>query len=349
MKRTICLLLSLICVSSCKSSNQFLDGAPIIHCEDLPEESLPSQRVTSKANGCNGLFCIENGTLLLRYEDQDTLAALYNVKEDRLEKTLLYNGARGEDSCLIVLDCICDDRGFLRLFSDDKLLCLDINRSDHPYTVDSCSLLDIVPWSIANTQHMYWLQDKFVIVQKYEGRWLVSQLSQIDGTTKDIWAFKDSGWTNYDYGNIFLLRPDGYRAAFAMKHLDKICFLDLHSGDGYTLTSKRLLLPDRLIGLRDYHKDIFSRTIKWFAGCATQDYLFLIYYDKPFNDIIKRNCFPCLYIFDWDGTPIKKSTLNDNQIISIAAEDNGRTLYSLSMSGEIVAYNPFESDYSIRP
>lgn len=348
MERAVCLLL-IMCACSCKSFNQFLDGAPVIRFEDIPEEYLRAQKVIGQVDGCNGIFCVGKETLLLRYEDKDTLAVLYNVQEKCPEKTLLYNGARGEDTCLIVLDCIRDDRGFLRLFSDDRLLSLDINRSNHPYTVDSCLLLDIVPWSIVNTQHMYWINDKFVIVQKYEGRWLVSQLSQNDGATKDIWAYNDSGWTNYDYGNIFLLRPDGLRAAFAMKHLDKVCFLDLNSGDGYSVTSKQFLLPDRLSGLRDYHKDIFTRTIKWFAGCATQDYLFLIYYNKPFNDIIKRNCHPNLFVFDWEGSLIKKFHLNDCQIISIAAEEDGRTIYSLSRSGEIVAYNPFESDYSIRP
>lgn len=96
---------------------------------------------------------------------------------------------------------------------------------------------------------------------------------------------------------------------------------------------------------RTYDKNTKDRKSSFLTAATSKDYIYALYSGKKLGSTIesikKATLTNLIYVFDWDGNPVTKYTL-DQEVKSIAVDEVNNILYAASHKGgeaHIVKYN----------
>src|SRR5690606_2836991 len=80
----------------------------------------------------------------------------------------------------------------------------------------------------------------------------------------------------------------------------------------------------------DNNRSVMERTEKtrfaFVTGSVTNKYIYLLYSGK-LNLVVNPNFGRIIYVYDWDGNPIKEIVL-DRDIMSLTVSEDDKTLYA---------------------
>jgi hypothetical protein len=129
----------------------------------------------------------------------------------------------------------------------------------------------------------------------------------------------------------FLLRPSGGKFAVSYSHTDILEIYDVRKQyKSIAIQGPSNFNIDFKVNKKGKYNyfEYTNETKKAFlAGSATDRYIYLIYSGANFGAKNDWNCGKYIYVYDWNGNPIKKLNL-DRRISGLAVSKDDKTMYS---------------------
>ncbi|MCG2616040.1 TolB-like 6-bladed beta-propeller domain-containing protein [Terrimonas sp. NA20] len=143
------------------------------------------------------------------------------------------------------------------------------------------------------------------------------------------------------YESFMLLRPDKKKLALVTRYADQFELVDLESG-----TQKRISGPEgfspQLVPFED-NTGVTVATIGqdsrygFLRGCVTGKFIYLLF--SGYNVRSPRRFYSnTIFVFDWDGHPVKRIRLK-NDIIGLAVTSDDKILYTLNPQTKGVSFS----------
>ncbi|MBO9659382.1 MAG: hypothetical protein J7527_11210 [Chitinophagaceae bacterium] len=149
----------------------------------------------------------------------------------------------------------------------------------------------------------------------------------------------DSRINKMAYESFMLLRPDKKKVVLASRYADQLEFFDLENG-----TSKRVSGPEgfapELVPFEN-NAGVTVATIGpdsrygFLRGCVTQPYIYLLFSGNNVRSP-RRFYGNRIFVFDWDGNPVKQIQLK-NDIIGLTVSSDDKSLYTLNPSTKFIS------------
>ena len=135
------------------------------------------------------------------------------------------------------------------------------------------------------------------------------------------------------YESFLYLKPSGEKCILASRYADRIQVIDLESRNSKIIMGPKVFEPDMVI-MMDYDEQEMSARggdtrLTFVQGTTTNNYIYLLYSGNQHQGI-HHNFGKIIYVYDWDGNPIKKIELPE-YVVSIAVTSDERTLYAYSV------------------
>lgn len=135
------------------------------------------------------------------------------------------------------------------------------------------------------------------------------------------------------YQSFIYIKPKNDKAVLSYRFTDLIEIYDIN-----TKTSKAIHGPNKpdvnynLVNGNMHRTD--ETTHAFIGGATTDEYIYLLYSGKTNN---LRNPFygKSIYVYDWDGNPIKKLSL-DREVLCFTVLDDNKTIYAYDPENELI-------------
>ncbi|MES2005757.1 MAG: BF3164 family lipoprotein [Bacteroidota bacterium] len=182
------------------------------------------------------------------------------------------------------------------------------------------------------------------------------KIQKIDLVTgKEITSFGDfvnipkgmpaNAWKDA-YSGFLFLKPTEEKVAIALRYTDRIEIFDLHTQKSKLIKGPENYAPE-FMPIKVYGRDlmVMGRTEKtrmaFQKGTVTNRYIYLLYsgnYDEqvynPQSQI--RAAGKYIYVYDWNGNPIRKYSL-DRYVTCIAVSEDDKVLYAFDRNTENIS------------
>ena len=137
--------------------------------------------------------------------------------------------------------------------------------------------------------------------------------------------------------NFLFIKPDGSKAVLAWRYADKIEILNLGTEKSIVTKGPENIEPAFLpikAGSRYMSQPTENTTYTYRRGYVTNKYIYLLYYGKK-EDNAAHIDGKTIYVFDWDGNPVKELLL-DRYIQGFAITDNDSMIYAFDAEKQYV-------------
>jgi hypothetical protein len=145
-----------------------------------------------------------------------------------------------------------------------------------------------------------------------------------------------SSWKHANLGYLFL-NPDENKAAFACKYSDMLQIVDIKTGRGINIKGPENFDPE-FIPIKagnNYLSQTTEKTIYAFTnGAVTGRYIYLLYNGNKEDDEHHTDG-KYIYVYDWNGSPVKKIQL-DRYITGFAITDDDSVIYAFDEAGQCI-------------
>ncbi len=135
------------------------------------------------------------------------------------------------------------------------------------------------------------------------------------------------------YEGFLFLRPSNDKAVISCRYADRIILFDLKRGTHKLIIGPKQFEP-KFIPM-NYADHAISRsnktTFAFLGGTVTEKYIYLMYSGKKENEA-NFNLSNCLYVYDWNGKPVKELKL-DRYVSGIAISSNNKEIYGIDVTG----------------
>jgi len=144
--------------------------------------------------------------------------------------------------------------------------------------------------------------------------------------------------------NFSFLKPDAAKAVLAWRYTDKIEIFDLKTEKGIIAIGPENIelsfLPIKA-GTRYMSQPTEKTTYTYRSGCVTDKYIYLLYYGKS-EDSESHIDGETIFVFDWNGNPIKKIKLDRSiQGFGITNDDSG--IYAFDAGKKYIVYSKLQN------
>lgn len=146
------------------------------------------------------------------------------------------------------------------------------------------------------------------------------------------------------YSPHIFLKPSGDKLVLAYRHTDVIEIYNTKTKTNIAIQGPDNYEPSYVIGSNNrgfFSKSTDETKIAFVSGKATDKYIYLGYSGIP-KKAGKEKWGFCkyIYVYDWEGNPIKKMTLNNEGIMSFAISEEQKKIFAFDMfSGAILEAN----------
>ena len=138
-----------------------------------------------------------------------------------------------------------------------------------------------------------------------------------------IEVFKDA------YASIIVTKPGGEKVVVAYRYTDVIEIFDIKDQTFKTISGPEKFNVEYAVGQSEYH-NYMAKTRKtrkaFIVGASTEEHIYLLF-SGFHNNHRNWSYAKKLYIYTWDGIPVKSYTL-DRRINTIGVNQDGSTIYS---------------------
>jgi WD40 repeat protein len=132
------------------------------------------------------------------------------------------------------------------------------------------------------------------------------------------------------YESFLFAKPSGDKCVMACRYSDRIELLDIRTGKSQVIKGPENFEPSIVIMKGNDGKELGTRgpesRYAFVKGKTTNKYIYLLYSGN--HDDTEHLYFgKYIYVYDWDGKPVKKITLQD-YVLDFAVTQNDTELYS---------------------
>ena len=292
---------------------------------------------------------IVDSTLILFNEkgQQDYFFYNYSLAKNTLSKGYLSGGRGPSQGIGVASSGVIDNTLWAYDITLRKGLTVNINDAiKHA----NDSLVTFQEYSIQPTYYVTAFKDAthYLGVGSFDSKYKVQevglpsekQLAEF-GTFKNIPSSMDFNAYKSAHQSFIYVKPSGDKAVLMYRFADAIEIFDLHSKKGKSIHGPQgYAVEFKPLNAGDFF--VMQRTPKtrfaFVAGTATDQYIYAIYSGKLEEDL-NPHYGETLFIYDWDGNPVKKITL-DRTIKAPAVTKDDSILYGYDpYTGFIVKTN----------
>ncbi|MBC7760072.1 MAG: hypothetical protein H7069_14525 [Phormidesmis sp. FL-bin-119] len=322
------LLLAIISLMGCSNLKQSLYNGPLFN--KFPSaETVKGKKYMTLANAVPRRLFIYKDQLITanRSETEDHLFSFYELATKKLIKHQIGFGTHfGEVMSPLSIGLIKN-----KLWSHDitanKIVAIDLDSKEKVKQVEEFKLLDMVYSLQLKDSLIYYTSGHSKLNSKVQSfsirnNMLLDQFGKYDNVPENIPL---SAWKTANESFLFM-KPDGTKLVSALRFADQLEFFDLASK-----TSKVIKGPENIELRFDVFKhegiDIGTRNDEtrfgFLNGFATNRFIYLLYSGQlEVGKNFKYGKY--IYVYAWDGRPIKKISLpnfascitivNDNEL-----------------------------------
>lgn len=131
------------------------------------------------------------------------------------------------------------------------------------------------------------------------------------------------------YESFLFLKPSKDKCALAARYSDRVQIVDLKSKESIIIKGPNNLEPKVLVMKGNDGKELSTRNhetiINFVKGQVTDKYIYLLYSGDNDNGIKSFNG-KAIYVYDWNGNPVRKLILNDYVLDFVVTSDD-KNLY----------------------
>lgn len=142
------------------------------------------------------------------------------------------------------------------------------------------------------------------------------------------------------YESQFYLSPDEQYGVAASLLSDQIEIFDLQNKTSKVISGPENFKAEFIVYKDDWGKDIVQNTEKtrfaFLNASVTDKYIYLLYSGKN-NKADKSFYGEYIYVFDWNGNPVKKLTL-DKSVLCIAVSKDDKVLYTFDETSQYALF-----------
>ncbi len=352
MKRIVCILSASIFLSavicSCQRTpgNLFMSGAELRYADFSEVKSIdisPSREfITEDLRGLYAINSKVDNCLILSFSGRDYEYSLFDINEGKTVVDFLKHG-RGPNETVSVT-------GVTQIvnYHGVKAIVVDSTPDFKVKLIDFESLKstgkEVVLKEFRDDRHQgdclfTMITDDGILVKTAYDKDIFSfkLLDSLNFHTQRTYKVFGEGsyLMNFNYlGAYSALNVGADIMALAMNHLDKINFLDLSGDHHFSTTVDKRCRKDNMSQIRS---GSICKHVYYKCLTSTEEYLYALYVNEPYDVVYDRSYEPLLQVFDWDGNPVAQYHIHE-PLISIAVSEDGGVLYGTSDDEVIYEY-----------
>jgi cytochrome b involved in lipid metabolism len=261
----------------------------------------------------------------------------YSLRKKQLSKGYLRKGRGPGEAIGVVSAGVKNNNFWVHDVTLKKILTIDKNEilrennkalkfkeypiKDDMYRIDFSNNFNYL--SVANSSSDYKVVEKELVSDK-----TINEFGKFKNIPKDkpVISVKDA-YTSYIYS-----RPSGGKLVIPYRYTDVIEIYDLKKHSNFAVQGPEKFNVDFKIGERNgnYYMKKTKKTRKAFVnGAVTEKYIYMLYSGHKKSDG-NWSYGKYIYVYDWDGKPIKKITL-DRYIYTFSISENDEMIYSYDL------------------
>lgn len=265
--------------------------------------------------------------------DNSDVFLLYNINGNKIEKKFIKKGTKKNEAIAPLSSGIINETTlWLHDISLNKIVQYNINNltaDTLPYTYNKLNTPYYSMQLLGNNTAM-----GYSAFNKQTAK--LSKVDLANGATTHLFGafenkpqnFSEGSWKHLHEGFLFS-HPQHQKLVFACKLLDKFYIINLQNDSSFAVVGPHGIKPN-VTPVNTNGNEIAMTSEKtklaYVNGYCTDKYIYLIYtdgYDMQPNSDRGKN----IYVFNWQGKPIKSFTL-DRAVSALAVINNNTALYA---------------------
>jgi hypothetical protein len=264
--------------------------------------------------------------------------SLFDIEKKKITGTILKSGRKKEESLGFLSHGLYDNQLWVHDIVKDEIITAPINASG---VIDSLSSGEInnFYYSIAPLS-----TGSYLVSGDYDSSSRVSILNfeaaQINESIVD-YPINMSRGQKMLFESFLFTNPSRNKAALAARYCDRVQFVDLITNKTTTIKGPENFEPDFDIKKGSDNKEIIFANDKsrygFLKGFTTDKYLYLLYSGEKLDG---PNLYfgKYIYVYDWEGQPVKKIELSDHILDFVVTSDNTK-LYTYNPLTKNIEYS----------
>ena len=327
----------LLLVSSCKN-NDFVLNENAVSFSEFPQESQATfEKVFDFNKGVAFNLHVVDSVLIV-FNQQGGNGHFfynYNLNSQQLSEGYLTGGRGPSQAVAAISSGIYGNTLWTYDISLKKVLTVDKTEA---ITKANDSVLSFKEYPVFGSYYTASLKDDdhFLGVGSLSSIYKIQEINTKTGEETDAFGVFGHVPNNMDFNayksahQAFLsVKPTGDKAVLMYRFTDAIEIFDLNTKEGKAIHGPENYPVDfKPLNAGDFF--VMERTSKtrfaFVAGAVTNQYIYAVYSGK-FNESLHPNYGSFVFVYDWQGNPIKKITL-DREMKSPAVSSDDQTLYA---------------------
>ena len=171
---------------------------------------------------------------------------------------------------------------------------------------------------------------------------LIEQMSAYKNENKDTFSREQK----MAFESFIFLKPSGEKCVLARRYADEIEIINLKTKTSTKIRGPEGYEPNVMFAVGNDGRKISTRNeetrFSFVKGKTTNEYIYLLYSGN--NHLSKHIDYGnCLYVYDWNGNPIKKLNFFD-YIVDFAVSTNNQFIYAYHPSSKYITISKHSFD-----